>query len=79
MNEKIKELIEEAEIGIFWNRDNPDYKWIEGTEEDLIKFAELIIKECVQICRDNIMDEETELTYNDGVIDCAVMVNFFRS
>jgi hypothetical protein len=49
MNEKIKELIEEAEIGIFWNRDNPDYKWIEGTEEDLIKFAELIVKECMDL------------------------------
>ncbi len=48
MNERIEKLIEEAEIGIFWNRDNPDYRWVDGTEEDLLKFAEMIIKECIE-------------------------------
>lgn len=40
MNEKIKELIEQAEV---WNT-NGD---VDKCEVDLEKFAELIIKECI--------------------------------
>jgi len=50
MNELIEKLLDEAELDIVWNQDNPDYKWVEGTEESLLKFAELIVKECIKIC-----------------------------
>ena len=45
MNRRIKELLDEAELDIVWNQDNPDYKWVEGSEESLLKFAELIVRD----------------------------------
>jgi len=50
MNELIEKLLDEAELDIVWDQDNPDYKWVEGSEESLLKFAELIVRECVDIC-----------------------------
>jgi hypothetical protein len=49
MNERIEKLLDEAELDIVSNPDNPDYRWVEGTEEDLLKFAEMIIKECIVV------------------------------
>ena len=49
MNELIEKLLDEAELDIVWDQDNPDYKWVEGSEESLLKFAELIVGECVGI------------------------------
>jgi len=46
MNELIEKLLDEAELDIVWDQDNPDYKWVEGSEESLLKFAELIVREC---------------------------------
>ena len=40
------------------------------------RFAELILKECYDHCKDQVMDkrlaESEGLTYNDGVGDCAI-------
>ena len=47
MNERIEKLLDEAELDIVWDQDNPDYKWVEGSEESLLKFAELIVRECI--------------------------------
>jgi len=49
MNELIEKLLDEAELDIVWDQDNPDYKWVEGTEESLLKFAELIVREMLDI------------------------------
>ena len=49
MNELIEKLLDEAELDIVWDQDNPDYKWVEGSEESLLKFAELIVRECVDV------------------------------
>jgi len=49
MNELIEKLLDEAELDIVWDQDNPDYKWVEGSEESLLKFAELIVRECIDI------------------------------
>ena len=49
MNELIEKLLDEAELDIVWDQDNPDYKWVEGSEESLLKFAELLILECANI------------------------------
>ena len=39
------------------------------------KFAELIVKECYEHCKGQVLDKEVadtnELTYNDAVSDCA--------
>jgi len=70
MNVKIKELALQAGylpdmFGIgHW--DMPECK----------KFAELIVRECVEHCKGELMDrqeaESAGLNYNDGVMDCAV-------
>jgi len=49
MNELIEKLLDEAELDIVWDQDNPDYKWVEGSEESLLKFAELIVREMLDI------------------------------
>jgi hypothetical protein len=53
--------------------------WDEMDEYDrnaILKFAELIVRECYEHCKDQLMDrktaEEAGLTYNDGVMDCAI-------
>ena len=51
MNELIEKLLDEAELDIVWNQDNPDYKWVEGSEESLLKFAELLVNECAEFAR----------------------------
>lgn len=43
-------------------------------EQELEKFAIKLIEKCYEICKDNLIAEPTDLTYNDGVIDCAVMI-----
>jgi len=39
-------------------------------------FAELLVMECYESCRSQVLDKETadtnELTYNDAVGDCAI-------
>jgi len=49
MNELIEKLLDEAELDIVWDQDNPDYKWVEGSEESLLKFAELLVRECAEV------------------------------
>ena len=40
------------------------------------KFAELLVRECYESCKGQVLDKETadtnELTYNDAVGDCAI-------
>lgn len=67
MNERIKELAEQA--GLEYNFD--PMTWLKYE-----KFAELIIKECYEHCKGQMlpkgMAEEHGLNYNDGVMDCAI-------
>jgi hypothetical protein len=61
MNERIKELAEQV------------YGSVATAQE--IKFAELIVRECYEHCKGQVLDKEVadtnELTYNDAVSDCA--------
>jgi hypothetical protein len=74
MNERIRELVKQAngywEYGDF-NIPHSVY----FTETDLQKFAELIVRECYEHCKGQVLDKEVadtnELTYNDAVSDCA--------
>jgi hypothetical protein len=49
MNEQFKLLAEQAQIGLF---EDKSFGWsvIAGTDQHLSKFAELIVKECAEIC-----------------------------
>ena len=58
MNELIEKLLDEAELDIVWNQDNPDYKWVEGSEESLLKFAELLVRECMSKTAGYLLEDE---------------------
>jgi len=49
MNERIRELAEQAQIGLF---EDKSFGWsvIAGTDQHLSKFAELIVRECLEAC-----------------------------
>ena len=49
MNPRIKLLAEQARIGLF---EDKSFGWnvIAGTDQHLSKFAELIVRECAEIC-----------------------------
>ena len=67
MNERIRELAEQAGGG--------PSKWY--TDPDVLeKFAELIVRECYEHCKGQLLNStlanEHNLSYNDGVMDCAI-------
>ena len=49
MNERFRQLAEQAQIGLF---EDKSFGWsvIAGTDQHLSKFAELIVRECAEIC-----------------------------
>ena len=49
MNERIRQLAEQARIGLF---EDKSFGWnvIAGTDQHLSKFAELSVRECAEIC-----------------------------
>ena len=69
MNELIEKLLDEAELDIVWNQDNPDYNWVEGSEESLLKFVELLVKECMYVGRLS--------QINKGLVDSDIKDHFF--
>jgi len=79
MNEKIKQLALDAGIGfVLW--DDSGRPMIDNytPEERLAKFAELIIQECYETCKENLVNDAEArafgLTYNDAVGDCAIQI-----
>ena len=62
MNEKIKQLAEQAEIDYDLRPEIARAPvWI-GTDEELEKFAELIVRECVDICNQAILQNQDTLS-----------------
>jgi hypothetical protein len=76
MNERIKELLEQVGLKHHnWitnesNVKDGDFKY--PRLEDYEKFAELIVQECVAICRD--IDGEDNIDAKSGRQDCAVEI-----
>lgn len=76
MNEKIKQLAEQANIKLDYFGYGAD---IDGGNPNVSEFAELIIKECADICKKNITllteyDSDEAFKYNEGVADCAILI-----
>ena len=71
LNERIKELAEQAGFKVNWQHE--DVQAIKMARFE--KFAELIVLECYEHCKGQVLDKEVadtnELTYNDAVGDCA--------
>ena len=78
MNERIRELAKQAGFSS-WVL-NPSVETQSDTPELLNRFAELIVQECYEICKGNLIEKrfgtstEHDLSYNDGVMDCAIML-----
>ena len=68
MNERIKELAEQAQIGLF---EDKSFGWsvIAGTDRHLEKFAELIVQECL---------EHGKLTQSQAVVNGSEEYNAGR-
>jgi hypothetical protein len=75
MNERIKELAEQA--GISLSQKDYSYYWVESAE-DIEKFAELIIQECIDCVRGAGLTDEVavknNLGFNDGLSAAVVNV-----
>ena len=50
MNERIRELAEQAGLRFTQLMSNPMVSVVDGKETDLEKFADLIVRECAEIC-----------------------------
>jgi hypothetical protein len=65
MNKRFEKLADAAKLTAVY----------EMFETELGIFAELIVRECYEHCKGQILDKEVadtnELTYNDAVSDCA--------
>ncbi len=68
MNERIKQVWNQAA------KTTQGDSWEEQTKF-IERFAELIVRECYEHCKGQVLDKEVadtnELTYNDAVGDCA--------
>ena len=62
MNERFKQLAEQARIGLF---EDKSFGWsvIAGTDQHLEKFAELIVRECADVATINAHQWATPGTY----------------
>ena len=72
MNDRIRALAREAGLRFTQLMSNPMVPVVDGRETDLAKFAELIVRECVDICRD--IDGEDNIDARSGRQDCAVEI-----
>jgi hypothetical protein len=72
MNERIQELAEQSGLNIPADTEYNGHIYRHALE----KFAKLIVRECYEHCKGEMLDKEVadtyELTYNDGVMDCAI-------
>jgi hypothetical protein len=59
MNERIEQLAEQAGIEFTYDpTEVPMRAFVEAWEEDLEKFAELIVKECMKLNHEHFSDED---------------------
>ena len=55
MNQRIKQLAEQAGLRFTQLMSNPMVPVVDGKETDLEKFAELIVSECALLCSDPVV------------------------
>ena len=71
MNERIKELAEQAGLRFTQLMSNPMVPVIDGKETDLEKFAQLIVAECAKVCDDLDIDDWGDKSFDDGTYYCS--------
>ena len=68
MNERIKLLAEQA--GISLSQKDYSYYWVESAE-DIEKFAELIVADCLKQIKDGLVDESELLYEHEETTECV--------
>ena len=73
MNEKIKQLAEQAGINYVTGM---GYSHDKVSDLQLKDFAELVVLECYEVCKNNLTeyDSDEAFKYNEGVADCAILI-----
>lgn len=72
MNERIKELAEQAKINFWCSEVDASSHYLGDKEESLKKFAELIIRECAEICYEHSANAGgTSTTFGYGYKECG--------
>jgi hypothetical protein len=66
MNERIRQLADEAGLRFTQLMSNPMVPVVDGRETDLAKFAELIVKECIETVAENMYSGSTPSDFSDG-------------
>ena len=66
MNEKFKELAEQTGLRFTQLMSNPMVPVVDGRETDLEKFAKLIVRECMAMCKTAVGNAD----YNTGRLHC---------
>jgi hypothetical protein len=71
MNERIKELAEQAKFAMNVSNDpnSPPSWWGAGHNDTFEKFAELIVRECVKVCADR--GTHHDGLYSAWAVDCS--------
>ena len=71
MNERIKELAEQA--GLLPKEIGPvvETRHMKNKQQDLEKFAELIVRECAKVCDDLDIDDWGDKSFDDGTYYCS--------
>ena len=64
MNERIRELADEAGLRFTQLMSNPMVPVVDGKETDLEKFAELIVRECIRECKQEWYDTNNDPELN---------------
>ena len=78
MNERIKQLAEQAGIEFTYDpTETPMRAFVECWEDELEKFAELIVQECMRQVEEQykpVLEDETMMkdTHWDGYVQCGV-------
>ena len=67
MNERIKQLAEQAGLRFTQLMSNPMVPVVDGKETDLEKFAELIVKECADIANGGWAEPGHQIKQHFGV------------
>jgi len=72
MNERIRQHAEQANELDYETFDNYNHKTVRHYKFNKEKFAQLIVRECIDICQD--VDDDDNIDARSGRQDCAVEI-----
>jgi hypothetical protein len=68
MNNQISEIAKESGLDIEWI-ESMKYHWVQGTQEDLLQFVELLLKKTFTIIAESMIDTDADLKIDEIIAD----------